>query len=476
MQKTLEKKTDIDKKVSEEGKTLKLNKNQSETSKSASNNKNKIKNNDNEEDKKEEKEQKHSKRKTNSKKKKKGNNKKKQFKNLVINLDNKFELKNCFDKWNKMAPILLIKNDKNKCINLNQIEKEINKEDKKNGDEFNSFDKENQTNKDLVITEEIIDDNKSKNIIKLDENKNSDSQENKKLKLKYIKKSINIQNLNQNIIEENKVKDYIIKDSENKNKENQSRQDNISNNILNDKNLNNFNILNDEQSKNKNEEEQNIKKKKDEKSSEKDEKPKMKQIIINKKITIISKKGKKKKYDEIKRKLLQKRQLIKYWNLWKKNNFKEKDILNKEKEEKNEEKNIMNDKEQILNEINENNINNQKGKNTKKPFILKINKVSIKKKVLELPKAKIIKQKRENDVKENIMILRNNIMKGNNPLYIGKYFLNWKKEIESEKRLTLGINDVQNIMKRNIVRYLRLHAIILKFKTILFRYAIRRNK
>ena len=476
LQKTLEKKTDIDKKVSEEGKTLKLNKNQSETSKSASNNKNKIKNNDNEEDKKEEKEQKHSKRKTNSKKKKKGNNKKKQFKNLVINLDNKFELKNCFDKWNKMAPILLIKNDKNKCINLNQIEKEINKEDKKNGDEFNSFDKENQTNKDLVITEEIIDDNKSKNIIKLDENKNSDSQENKKLKLKYIKKSINIQNLNQNIIEENKVKDYIIKDSENKNKENKSRQDNISNNILNDKNLNNFNILNDEQSKNKNEEEQNIKKKKDEKSSEKDEKPKMKQIIINKKITIISKKGKKKKYDEIKRKLLQKRQLIKYWNLWKKNNFKEKDILNKEKEEKNEEKNIMNDKEQILNEINENNINNQKGKNTKKPFILKINKVSIKKKVLELPKAKIIKQKRENDVKENIMILRNNIMKGNNPLYIGKYFLNWKKEIESEKRLTLGINDVQNIMKRNIVRYLRLHAIILKFKTILFRYAIRRNK
>ena len=74
------------------------------------------------------------------------------------------------------------------------------------------------------------------------------------------------------------------------------------------------------------------------------------------------------------------------------------------------------------------------------------------------------------------MILRNNIMKGNNPLFIGKYFLNWKKEIESEKRLTLGINDVQNIMKRNIVRYLRLHAIILKFKKILLRYAIRRNK
>ena len=424
VQNPLEIKTDKDKRVSEEGKKQKFAKSQSETAKSASYDKNKIKNDGKEEDIKEENAKKtSSKTKIKSKKMKKGTSKKKKCKSLVINLDNKFDLKNCFDKWNDVTPKLLIKNNKkdenrnendnNQYINIKQVSKEINTNDIKDEDDIENIKKlGNKANKDLIKKEKYLDDDKNTNFMEncsQDENKNINNFDN------INKDKINILNNNQ------------ILDENNKDKE------------------------------------------------EKGKKSGIKQIIINKKITIISKKGRKTKYEEVKKKMLQKQLLIRYWKLWKKKKNIGKEQLNEEKIERDDEKNKINDDEKNLNEIKEKNKDNPNMK-SKKPFTLKINKVLITKRILELPKTRIIKQKNKNDVKENIMSLRNNIIKESKSLSIGNYFVKWKNQTENKNELTVGINVIQNIMKRYIIRYLILNAKILKFKTILMKYAINKKK
>ena len=63
-----------------------------------------------------------------------GSYKRRKFANLVIKLDNKFELKNYFNKWNNMTQINDL--EKNKSINVKQIMK-----DNKNKKIANSIDK-----------------------------------------------------------------------------------------------------------------------------------------------------------------------------------------------------------------------------------------------------------------------------------------------------------------------------------------------
>jgi len=95
---------------------------------------------------------------------KKGTSKKNKCKSLVINLDNKFDLKNCFDKWNDVTPKLLIKNNKkdenrnendnNQYINIKQVSKEINTNDIKDEDDIENIKKlGNKANKDLIKNE-----------------------------------------------------------------------------------------------------------------------------------------------------------------------------------------------------------------------------------------------------------------------------------------------------------------------------------
>ncbi len=113
-------------------------------------------------------------------------------------------------------------------------------------------------------------------------------------------------------------------------------------------------------------------------------------------------------------------------------------------------------------------------KGNKKSFILKINKVSIKKKILELPKAKIVHQ--NNEIKEKIINLRKQILGSNKTLLKRHAFSQWKKNTEFGNNLVIGIDIIRRIMRRHIVRYLIMHAKILKFKTILIKYSLSRNK
>ena len=180
-------------------------------------------------------------------------------------------------------------------------------------------------------------------------------------------------------------------------------------------------------------------------------KSKKKNIIINKKISVISKKSKKIKLESSKRKFFERKQLIKFWKAWK-----EKIEKNKQKEN---EKLEMKSLDQ---------------KRTKKPFILKINKVSIMKKILELPKAKIYKQKLE--TQEKIVSLRNKLMIRNKTLMMRHFFSKWKMDTECQNKITIGTVNLRYILRRYIIKYLIMNAKIIKFKTLLIKYSLRSHK
>ena len=154
------------------------------------------------------------------------------------------------------------------------------------------------------------------------------------------------------------------------------------------------------------------------------------------------------------------------WKQGKKTEKEEKNVIQKEKEEKIKKGENEDDKEDIKS-INQ--------KSTKKPFILKIHRVSIKKKIIEFPKPQIIK-KGSKDLDEKLIFLRDKIIKINRILLINHFFNKWKGEITTGNNIVLGINILQNIVRRYIIRYLIMHIKILKFKTFLIKYALHRNK
>ena len=370
-------------------------------------------------------------------------NKKKKLKTLVIDIDNKYDLKNSFNKWNDLTPNL----DKNKSLNIKQV-RYPDKSSMENVDEdINNI---NDTNKNNIESSSNINDNDDENI--------QDLNKTKPLKIKHIKRNIFIETNDKKLIDkEEDLKDNKTPSAHTSDKE---RSSYLNTNSSNENEINTNNrksgstISIEIEDKDKDKERNSLDQKVIE--LEKPEEPKKREIIINKKICIISKKTKKKKYDDlIKKKFLEKRFLIRFWKIWKKKNE-----LEKEKEEE-----IEREKQEIKS-LNQ--------KSTKKPFILKINRVSIKKKVLELPKTKIIRQKRE--VQEKIIFLENKINKINEIMIKRHFFYKWKNEINIESNIVLGINSLHIILKRYIVRYLIMHAKILKFRTLLIKYALFNRK
>ena len=387
----------------------------------------------------------------------KGSNKKNKFENLVIKLDNKFELKNCFNKLsNNLTPNIYPKKgeninemDKNKSLKqftkeqdkknlkLNNVESNERKSDiLKSSEDLNTIPVTN-TN---FITINVDDKNdtlepfSTKNIT--DENDNI-----KKLNIKLKPKSIK-QNLN--IPENNNIPD----DNNDNNLVSISNNDDIKRQSINSKSIgsiDNNSDINFISMSNTSSIEINEKDSIDEveqKNIEKPEEPKKKEIIIKKKICIISKNQKPKiKYAEAKKKFFLKRFLIKCWRIWKKNSN-----LIKEDDKENE------------------NMKSIDQKKTKKPFTLKNKK---NKKI-----HKIIVDKEEGDInveKEKYLELKNKIMSQNKMLIIRHFFLNWKKDKMNQNKQVEGISVIENILRRYIVRYLLMHGKIQKLKILLIK-------
>ena len=74
------------------------------------------------------------------------------------------------------------------------------------------------------------------------------------------------------------------------------------------------------------------------------------------------------------------------------------------------------------------------------------------------------------------MLLRNKIIGKNKALFIKNFFNKWKKETKNESNIIIGTNKLQIILRRYIVRYLIMHGKILKFKKLLIKYALNKNK
>ena len=170
--------------------------------------------------------------------------------------------------------------------------------------------------------------------------------------------------------------------------------------------------------------------------------PKKKEIIINKKLCVISKKNKKMKIEMSKQKLCDQRLLIRYWKAW------------KQKTEKSETKSI-------------------EAKGTKKPFVIKINKVSVKKKPVDTPKF-FGKQDIEAQIK--MANLRNKLMRQNKSLMLSHFFSKWKEETELEDNRILVTDSIRDIMRIYIVKYLIMYAKVLKFKSLMIKYSLSHNK
>ena len=275
------------------------------------------------------------------------------------------------------------------------------------------------------------------------------------------KKMVNIRQVSKdkNITKKHDIEDNdIIELNNNEQKNIQHMKDSNIGDINNKKEENEIN-LNDLESKNTICEEKENKDKLNLENKEKIESEnkgkaqglKKREIRINKKITIISKPIKKiTKYDELKTKLLEKRYLIKFWKIWKKKS---------ENKPKEKEGNIIDIKleDEKITEDKKKELKNGEEKSNKKPFILKINKVSIKKRVLEIPRAKKI-NKRSNEIQEKILLLRNKIIDKHRDLLIRHFFTKWKKENENERNIIRGINIMHRIMTRCIIRYLVMHG------------------
>ena len=143
-----------------------------------------------------------------------------------------------------------------------------------------------------------------------------------------------------------------------------------------------------------------------------------------------------------KQKLCDQRLLIRYWKAW------------KQKTEKSETKSI-------------------EAKSTKKPFVIKINKVSVKKRPVDKPK---IFAKKDIEAQIKMANLRNKLMRQNKSLMLSHFFSKWKKEKEFEDNRILGTDSIRDIMRLYIVKYLIMYAKILKFKSLMIKYSLSHNK
>ena len=357
----------------------------------------------------------------------KGSNKKNKFENLVIKLDNKFELKNCFNNLNNnLTPNIYPKKGEN--INLKQ------KEQDKKKLKLNNIES-NERNIDTINIEKINEDLNGNNFETINvEDKintlgqistNNITDENDKIK-----------NLNNNLVN-------IVNNDDIHSKSNGSIDNNIPSNFNSISNSSSIEI-NEKDSKDSAEEPE-------QKIIEKPPEPKKKEIIIKKKICIVSKNKKSKiKYAEAKKKFFLKRFIIKCWRRWKKNA----DLLK-------EEENIENE-----------NMKSIEQKTTKRPFTLKNKKdKKIHKLIVEKEKEDINKLE-----KEKYLELKDKIMSQNKMLIIRHFFLNWKKDKMNQQKQSEGISVIENILRRYIVRYLLMHGKIQKLKILLIKKIFAKHK
>ena len=133
-------------------------------------------------------------------------NKKKKLKTVVVFIDKKFDLKNCFDKWNNKTKNIELKNTlKNKMYNKIQPKSHLalNKIEKNNENEINE---QNKTTEDLTNFETINFDDK-KNSTMNTKSSNNEKKEGKKrrIKIKYIKKNNKDNSINSSKSSENKL-------------------------------------------------------------------------------------------------------------------------------------------------------------------------------------------------------------------------------------------------------------------------------
>ena len=64
-----------------------------------------------------------------------------------------------------------------------------------------------------------------------------------------------------------------------------------------------------------------------------------------------------------------------------------------------------------------------------------------------------------------------------NKIMIQKYFFTkWKKGTDIESSLIIGVNPLQNILRRYFIRYLLMNAKLIKFRTLLVKYALLKQK
>ena len=106
-------------------------------------------------------------------------------------------------------------------------------------------------------------------------------------------------------------------------------------------------------------------------------------------------------------------------------------------------------------------------KSTKKPFSFKSKRIH----------KRIIDTNNEEDNKEKFLSLKNNLLNQNKDLIIRHFFFKWNKDILHESNEFKGISIIENILRRNIVRYLVMHGKFFKFKKLLMKYAlIKRHK
>ena len=134
----------------------------------------------------------------------------------------------------------------------------------------------------------------------------------------------------------------------------------------------------------------------------------------------------------------------------------------------NDESNISNDADENktikytqINEIEEENkdMKSLEPKSTKKPFILRINKVEVKKKILK-SNSRSPKKDTDDSKDKNIMNLYNKM--------IMKYFFEkWRKNLSDEN------NTMKKLVGKFIIRSLAMNKKIFKFKTHLIKYAFK---
>ena len=114
-----------------------------------------------------------------------------------------------------------------------------------------------------------------------------------------------------------------------------------------------------------------------------------------------------------------------------------------------------------INEIEEENkeMKSLEQKSTRKPFILRINKVEVKKKILKSNSRS--PKKDTNDLKNN------NIMNLFNIMIIKYYFDKWRKNLDNEN------NTMKKLVGKFIIRSLAMNKKLFKFKTHLIKYALK---